>query len=120
MYQVLQQTAYSNYDSAMASDWKSVQSLCGVSYPTSVQQNPTNVTSIAGFAPAGQVTTQTASCFSGNTHTVGTGESCNGIAQANKVSTGALQILNNIFPDCTNLICKSIWVLNRPLRSPLY
>ncbi|KAJ5762248.1 uncharacterized protein N7511_005630 [Penicillium nucicola] len=35
----------------MAADWFAIQSLCGVSYPIEVPENPTNVTDIAGFAP---------------------------------------------------------------------
>lgn len=105
MYQMFQQTAYSYYDASMAADWENIQSQCGVSYPTSVPQNPTNVTNIPGFSPqGGGKTTTTPTCFSGNTHTVTFGEGCNGISQQYNISTGALQILNNIFPDCSNLI----------------
>lgn len=106
MYQMFQQTAYSYYDSNMAADWENIQSQCGVSYPTSVPENPTNVTNIPGFPPqgAGSTTAPTPTCFSGNTHTVASGEGCIGISQQYNVSTGTLQILNNIFPDCSNLI----------------
>lgn len=103
MYQMFQQTAYSYYDDSMAADWANIHSKCGVSYPTSVPENPTNVTNIPGFAPPGAATA-TATCFSGNRYTVAPGDNCNDISQQLNVSTGALQIPNNIFPDCSNLI----------------
>ncbi|GAA91092.1 carbohydrate-binding module family 50 protein [Aspergillus luchuensis CBS 106.47] len=99
-YQLLQKTPYSYYDSEMASDWSSMQSLCHVTYPTDVPKNPTNVTDIAGFAPANYTSP---SCLSEATYTVVSGDNCIAISQAQNVSTGTLISLNNLLPDCSNL-----------------
>lgn len=103
MYQVLQGTAYSYYDSAMAVEWSTIQSKCNVSYPTQVQQNPTNITNIPGFAPANY---STPPCLSGSTYLVVSGDDCTTISQKQNVSTGALIGLNSLFADCSNLIGK--------------
>ncbi|OQE12254.1 hypothetical protein PENVUL_c001G06580 [Penicillium vulpinum] len=100
LYQLLQKTPYSYYDSDMASDWSAIQTLCGVSHPTEVPQNPTDVTDIPGFAP---VTYSTPPCLSESTYTVVSGDNCIAISQAQNVSTGALIALNNLLPDCSNL-----------------
>lgn len=77
---------------------------CGVKYPTEVQKSPTNVTNVPGFAS----NYSQATCSSGSTYTVVTGDSCQAIAQSHNVATGTLQAINGIFPDCTNLIAGSI------------
>ncbi|KAJ6086049.1 LysM domain protein [Penicillium sp. IBT 16267x] len=100
LYKLLQKTPYSYYDSDMVSDWSAIQTLCGVSYPTEVPQNPTNVTDIPGFAPANY---STPSCLSESTYAVVSGDNCIAISQAQNVSTGALIALNNLLPDCSNL-----------------
>ncbi|PYH28141.1 LysM domain protein [Aspergillus neoniger CBS 115656] len=100
LYQFLQKTPYSYYDSEMASDWSSIQSLCNVSHPTDVPKNPTNVTDIAGFAPASYTSP---TCLSEATYTVISGDNCIAISQAQNVSTGTLISLNNLLPDCSNL-----------------
>ncbi|RAK85566.1 hypothetical protein BO79DRAFT_231493 [Aspergillus costaricaensis CBS 115574] len=100
LYRLLQKTPYSYYDSEMASDWSSIQSLCNVSYPTDVPKNPTNVTDIAGFAPASYTSP---TCLSEATYTVISGDNCIAISQAQNVSTGTLISLNNLLPDCSNL-----------------
>ncbi|EPE06530.1 hypothetical protein F503_02658 [Ophiostoma piceae UAMH 11346] len=105
LYRVLQGTAYSYYDDQMASDWKAIQEKCGVTYPTDVTPNPTNVTDIPGFAAPGDASeNSTITCLSGNMYTVASGDNCIAISQQNNVSTGTLQILNNIYNDCSNLI----------------
>jgi hypothetical protein len=101
MYQLFQQTAYSYYDESMASDWSNIQNQCNVSYPTSVPTNPTNVTSIPGFAPLNYTTPTT--CYSGSTYSVVPGDDCVSISKANNVSTGALINVNDLLPDCSDI-----------------
>lgn len=85
----------------MATEWSTVQTICNVSYPTEVPENPTNVSNIPGFATANYSTLTT--CFSGSTYSVVSGDDCNAISQKNNISTGALIVLNNLLPDCSNL-----------------
>ena len=101
LYQQLQGTAYSYYDEIMAAEWSNVQKQCGVSYPTAVPVNPTNVTSIPGFAPSNF--TSSNFCYSDTTYTVASGDNCVSISKAYNVSTGALININNLLPDCSNL-----------------
>ena len=111
LYRVLQGTAYSYYDELMASDWKAIQDKCGVTYPTDVTPNPTNVTDIPGFAtPGDSAENSTITCLSGNTYTVVSGDNCIAISQQHNVSTGTLLILNNIFADCSNLIGRYLFI----------
>ncbi|OOF93376.1 carbohydrate-binding module family 50 protein, partial [Aspergillus carbonarius ITEM 5010] len=100
LYQLLQKTPYSYYDTDMAADWVTIQAQCNVSYPTDVPQNPTNVTNIAGFASANY---SAPICLTGSTYTVISGDNCIKISQANNVSTGALIALNSLLPDCSDL-----------------
>lgn len=101
--QQMQATSYSNYNDAIATEWASIQSKCGVNYPTAVPSLQTNVTEFSGFAspntPASSI-----SCLSGNTYTVVGGDDCLKISSLKKVSTGALIVLNQLFPDCSNLL----------------
>lgn len=99
----MQKTAYSNYG-GVSQQWVSIQSQCGTNYATDVQPPPTNVTQIPGNAAAG--TSVTSVCFSGNFYTVVSGDTCQVIAKSQGVSTGALISINDIFPDCSNLIGK--------------
>lgn len=79
---------------------------CGVKYPTDVLPWPLTVTQ---YTPPGSIyqNTTTPFCLSGNQITVKSGDSCQSIAEANSVNTGTLRIINNIFPDCTNLVVSS-------------
>ena len=74
--------------------------VCNVDYPTMVQPSPTNLTNYYNYANSSSQQT----CLSGNTYNVVPGDSCQGIAAAHSVATGTLQAINNIYPDCTNLI----------------
>src|SRR5436309_1473908 len=100
LYQLLQGTAYSNYDENMAIDWSHIQSQCGVSYPTAVPSNPTNVTGIPGYAPSNYSTVSV--CYSDSTYTVVSGDNCVAISEKYSLSTGALIAMNNLLPDCSN------------------
>ncbi|KAK0630489.1 LysM domain protein [Bombardia bombarda] len=97
----MQSTSYSNYDADLAAQWKAVQARCGTSYPTAIAASETNVTEFTGYAPANYSTSTT--CWSGNTYTVVSGDTCGGIAVSKGVATGSLVTLNNILPACTNL-----------------
>jgi hypothetical protein len=108
--QTIQGTSFSNYNLGIASQWSSIQSTCGVDYPIAVQPLTTNLTSISGFAsPTNSTSNSTAPtfCLSGNKYTVVSGDGCLGISEAKNVPTGTLRVLNDIFPDCSNLDSKS-------------
>jgi LysM repeat protein len=70
-----------------------------ISYPTDVQPAAASPTSLPGYANA----SYTASCLSGNTYTVTSGDDCQKIAHNNSVATGTLKIINQILPDCTDI-----------------
>ena len=100
--QLLQATSFSNYDDTIASEWASIQETCHVNYPTDVQPPEATPTDITGFAPA-NFTISTA-CISGNTYEVANGDDCVRISTSKSVSTGGLIVLNQLFPDCSNLV----------------
>ncbi|KAH9206729.1 hypothetical protein DL95DRAFT_347253 [Leptodontidium sp. 2 PMI_412] len=112
LYQQLQGTAYSYYDSVMATEWATIQKTCGVSFPTAVPVNPTNVTAIPGYAPNNFTTSNV--CYSGNTYTVASGDNCIAISKAKGVSTGALININSLLPDCSNLQAGATLCLPQP------
>lgn len=100
LLQSRQSTSFSGYNSASAVVWSSIQSTYGVSYPTDVQPPVATPTYIYGYANTSYSST---TCYSGNTYTVVSGDSCQAIALANDVATGTLINLNQILPECTNL-----------------
>ncbi|QIW94574.1 hypothetical protein AMS68_000092 [Peltaster fructicola] len=100
LFQHIQSTPYSNYDARLASEWSSIQSKCGTSYPTAVPALRTNVTQPGGFAAPGSART---GCLSGNHYTVASGDNCVAISSKQKVSTGTLKAINDLYPDCSNL-----------------
>lgn len=100
LFQTLRGTPYSNYGAGLVAPYQAVQTRCNVKYPTAIQPPPTNVTSIPGYASDSANTT----CLSGNYYTVVPGDNCQKIAAAKGVATGTLQAINNIVPDCSNLI----------------
>ena len=95
-----QGTSYSNYGPGMAAEWAQLQILCGVSYPTAIQTIVGNRTDLPGYAPTGY---PVASCLSGKTYTVVSGDNCGKIATANNVPTRTLIGTNSILPDCSTL-----------------
>lgn len=97
---LIQSTSYSNYDDSIAGQWASIQTRCGVNYPTERQQAETSGNGGWGYAENYTVAT---SCWSGHTYSVVGGDDCGSIAISQDVSTGTLITLNNILPDCTNL-----------------
>ncbi|KAL8764772.1 MAG: hypothetical protein Q9194_006850 [Teloschistes cf. exilis] len=102
----LQGTAYSNYDDAIATQWKSIQQTCGLNLPTDPQPSVVNSSiSIPGYAQEGS--TQPKKCLSGNTYAVVADDNIQKIAAAKQVSSGALAILNGILPDGSNLYAGS-------------
>ena len=101
---LLQSTSFSNYDDGAKDEWKSIQNICGVSYPSEVQPPKTNVTTPVGFAPANYSVQDPTNCLSGDTYTVANGDDCGKISTSKDVSTGTLIVLNQLFPDCTNLL----------------
>lgn len=115
MFAHQQSTPYSNYDADSASAWAAIQASCSLStvYPTATQTLVTNVTN-ANYAPAGYAT---ASCVSGLTYDVVSGDNCEAIAEANSVSTGGLIALNSIRIDCTNIYVGQTLCLPQPCTS---
>ncbi|KAF2154796.1 carbohydrate-binding module family 50 protein [Myriangium duriaei CBS 260.36] len=95
-----QGTSYSNYGPKMAKNWASVQSICGVSYPTAIPPVVGNRTDLPGYAPSGY---PVASCGTGKTYKVVSGDDCGKIAAAQGVPKGTLMSYNNVLPDCSDL-----------------
>ncbi|KAL8904121.1 MAG: hypothetical protein Q9207_003472, partial [Kuettlingeria erythrocarpa] len=95
-------TPYSNCDESFVGQYKEAQAVCGVNYPTDVKPWPFNVTE---ERPVGIITSTDATPvrLSGKTITVTSRQSCQGIAAENNVAKGTLRLINNIFPDCSNL-----------------
>jgi LysM repeat protein len=97
----MQGTPYSTYDADSAADWAQIQSICSVSYPTTVPTPISTDTSILpGYAPN---VTYTATCLSGNTYTAVSGDNVQTIAQKNNVATGTLLAINQLLPDGSDL-----------------
>lgn len=99
--QVIQSTPFSNYGPAVAKEWAAIQSTCGVSYPTAIQPVASNRTSLPGYAPPGY---KTAECVTGKTYTVVAGDDCAKIAASQRVPRGSLLRVNNILPDCSDIL----------------
>jgi hypothetical protein len=72
-----------------------------MTFPTAVQTNPIILSNPGSVNSA---SSDPAICLSGNTHDVQPGETCDSIAAATNTATGTLRILNNLFPDCSNLL----------------
>ncbi|ODM15751.1 hypothetical protein SI65_08985 [Aspergillus cristatus] len=107
----MQNTAYSNYDAKLAVDWAEIQKTCGTgALPTEVQPPATNMTSIPSVDHSNP---DNATCLSDNYYTVKSGDNVQAIAEAQGVSTGMLKILNDIFPDGTNLLVDQVLCLPR-------
>ncbi|KAE9375150.1 carbohydrate-binding module family 50 protein [Stipitochalara longipes BDJ] len=99
-----QSTSYSNYNADFVSDWQSVQAgelLLWIEH--TVQPPQTNLTianlpnfvNTSGLAPV--------PCISGKTYRVKAGDNCTTIGISQKVASGTLFIINNLFADCSNL-----------------
>ncbi|KAK3334067.1 hypothetical protein B0T19DRAFT_459629 [Cercophora scortea] len=100
LFRQIQGTPYSNYDYSLAGVWQSIQSTCGLDYPTHVQPLETNVTTPGGYAQPGS---GSKGCLSGKTYGVVSGDSCETIARKFSVSTGTLMAINSLYSDCSNL-----------------
>ena len=59
-------------------------------------------------------------CLSGNTYTASSGDTCTSIALAKSVNSGALRILDNLLPDCSNLTPGTQLCLPRPCNTYLF
>lgn len=107
---------YALYDEAAAGVWKAIQTSkvypsrnmsgkltglteCGISAPTAPGPSLFNIT-LWNQANSSAITS---SCLSGKTYTVAQGDSCQSIAKAQSVSSGSLQIINQLLPDCSNM-----------------
>jgi LysM repeat protein len=95
-----QSTPFSGYDASSAATWASIQSICGVTYPTEVQAPAASPTSVFGYANSSYSST---TCLSGNTYTVAGGDTCQAIAATHNVATGTLITLNQLLPGCTDI-----------------
>ncbi|CAF9932024.1 MAG: hypothetical protein ALECFALPRED_005146 [Alectoria fallacina] len=60
-----------------------------------------------------------ATCLSGIFYTVALGDDCQKIAVAKQVATGTLRIINNILPDCSNLIAGAQVCIPQPCTTYL-
>jgi hypothetical protein len=99
LFRHMQSTSYSNYDATLAAEWKSIQSVCQLSYPTDVPSLQTNVTDVSNLAPPGSG--YTGGCLSGNNYTVASGDSCETVVERYDVATGTLIAINDLLPDCS-------------------
>ena len=113
--QLLQSTSFSNYDDTIASEWASIQKTCQVNYPIDVQPPEATPTDMIGFAPTNY--TISTACISGNIYDVANGDDCVKISKSKSVSTGGLIVLNQLFPDCSNLA--GMWPTFYLFRCPL-
>ena len=114
--QHIQGTAFSNYDTTIATQWQSVQSKCGLDLPTDVQPPAVNGSIlIPGYAQ--ENTTQPAACLSGKTYNVVSGDNPEKIADAHDVATGTLAILNGLLPDGSNLLAGAKLCLPQPCQT---
>jgi LysM repeat protein len=43
-------------------------------------------------------------CYSNQTYTVAEGDTCKSISEKMSVDTGTLEILNNLYADCSNIV----------------
>lgn len=102
LIQQSQGSSFSNYDASVAPQWSAVQSTCGISSPTEVQPLTTNVTDFSGYAPSNY--TVSSQCMSGNQYSVKPGDDCQKIATSQSIATGTLISINNLLPDCSDLL----------------
>ncbi|KAF7507847.1 hypothetical protein GJ744_010011 [Endocarpon pusillum] len=98
-----QSTPFSNFDEHMSSQWASVQRVCGVTGSTAVPTPYATPTELPGHAPPNSSQT-TPFCLSGKKYKVVSGDDIQKIAEAKKVATGTLRIINDILPDGSNLL----------------
>ena len=102
LIQQSQGTSFSNYDASVASQWSTVQSTCGINSPIDVQPLTTNVTNFPGYAPSNYTTSS--QCMSGVQYSVKQGDDCQKIAISQNIATGTLISINNLLPDCSDLL----------------
>lgn len=102
LLQQSQRTSFSNYDENVAPLWSAIQLACDVNFPTDAQPLITNVTDSPGYAPSNH--TASSQCLSGNQYSVISGDDCQKIATSQSVSTGTLIAINNLLPDCSDLL----------------
>ncbi|KAI4161591.1 MAG: hypothetical protein LQ342_004732 [Letrouitia transgressa] len=112
----LQSTPYSNYDAKLATQWKSIQTTCGLSSPTDPQPPALNGSvAVPGYVQNG--TTKPSVCKSGNTYQVVSGDTLEKIATAKGVSSGTLRTINGILPDGSNLYAGGTLCLPQTCRT---
>ncbi|KAF3912551.1 hypothetical protein ABW20_dc0110447 [Dactylellina cionopaga] len=101
-WRALQSSPYSGYDEEKQTQWIKVQQRCGLSYPTAIPADFVftlpNAANSTSTLPPGQ-----ASCLSGHTYVVKSGDTCHSIAGAQSVAEGTLRLINQILPDCSNI-----------------
>ena len=102
LFQQSQSSSFSNYDASVAPQWSTVQSTCGINSPIEVQPLTTNVTDFPGYAPSNY--TVSSQCTSGNHYSVKSGDDCQKIATSQSIATGTLISINNLLPDCSDLL----------------
>ncbi|KAK6528315.1 hypothetical protein TWF281_009558 [Arthrobotrys megalospora] len=102
-WRALQSSSVLGYDEEKKAEWTKIQQRCGLSYPTAIQ--PDYIYTLPNAAAYDNTTVQNqTTCISGNKYTVKSGDTCHSIAGSQSVSEGTLRLINQIFPDCSNLI----------------
>ncbi|KAF4552682.1 LysM domain-containing protein 5 [Elsinoe fawcettii] len=106
LLQAIQATPYSNYGPSMVEPYQKAQKICGVQFPTDVLQLNSNATSYhpPGTGEPSYDETSDGPCLSGKHTVIKAGDNCQSLSEANTVSTGALRVINDLFPDCSNLV----------------
>ncbi|KAJ2968585.1 hypothetical protein NQ176_g9106 [Zarea fungicola] len=99
-FQAMQKSPFLGYNLDTEQNWQATQKICGITSPAGV--DPGSILTFPPDPPSSPVTAN-ATCASGNTYTVKTGDTCSSIAVANSVAQGTLWGLNNLGPDCSNM-----------------
>ncbi|KAF3222199.1 hypothetical protein TWF191_006958 [Orbilia oligospora] len=116
-FRQIQSSMYSNYDERLAASWRAIQTKCSVTYPSDVQEWTLDPPIPPDQRlPPGSTANQT--CVSGNFHTVISSDTCVSISSQYDVNTYALQILNGLFLDCSNLKVGDSLCLPEPCAAP--
>lgn len=109
MYQQIQGTPFSNYDTVTAAEWTAVQQKCGLSFNTTVPTPIANYTILPQYAP--DVPRVAPICLSGKNYTVASGDNVEVIAESQGVATGTLIVLNQLLPDGSDLQASQVLCL---------
>lgn len=102
LFQQSQRTSFSNYHASVAYQWSTFQSTCKINSPKDAQPLVTNVTDSPGYAPSNY--TASSQCLSRKQYNVKPRDDYQKIATSQNVSTRTLIAINNLLPDCSDLL----------------